>query len=322
MKRVIVILAVVLLSSCYYSKTMKDGVIPVEIEHEIQSLFEQFLEGCKEGNPDKVLGVTTEAWREQYGEQFMQGIEGHNDYFDSEKYVVVNRFYWKGTQGRQVYFNSGTKTEPTKYDYSLPVTPEGKEVYVSVGYFDLPNMQPSLILIWTKMEGQWFLTYMHGGTWTIGHKGLVDWFEAGSKNFEEGDYVDALLRLALANKFLGSGRLPLIYNNEKEIDRQYREMFLKIAEHYHVPDTIGEISTQPVVRRITPEMVNDTLCPAIEYASALQDSVSVAKECEALHANVGRVYPGLDKNNGKIIYRVLDADRQSVRYRFEKSTRE
>lgn len=321
MKNVILILVVGLLSSCYYSKTIKDGAIPEEITGAIQPRFEQFVEGCREGNPDKALEVASEDWRKQYGNQLMQAIAEHRDYFNLEKYVDVNRFYWTGTTGRQVIFSNGSKTAPGKYDYFFPVEPVGKEVYVSVGYFDLPNTQPSLILIWTKTEGQWLLTYVYGGKWSVGHKGLVDWFEAGSKNFEEGDYVDALLRLALANKFLGSGRLPLIYNNEKEIDRQYREMFLKIAEHYHVPDTIGEISTQPIVRRIIPEMVNDTLCPAVEYASGLQDSVFVAKECEVLHANIGRIYRGLDRNNRKIIYRVLDANGEGIRYSFEKSTR-
>lgn len=40
MKNVILILVVGLLSSCYYSKTIKDGAIPKEITGAIQPRFE------------------------------------------------------------------------------------------------------------------------------------------------------------------------------------------------------------------------------------------------------------------------------------------
>ena len=98
-------------------------------------------------------------------------------------------------------------------------------------------------------------------------------------------------------------------------------MMQELKSSLSFPDTIQEVGSRPCVLTMFPNIAGDSLMSVIAYLSELQDSVSVAKECEALHANVGRIYPGLDRNNSKIIDRVLDADGEGIRYCFEKSTK-
>ena len=319
MNRFVVFLCVVALSSCNarVGFVAQDGGIPSKIKEEIRPLFEQLVDGYKAGDREKVLALMPEDKRGKYESGF--SISEEKDMYVKEKYVVLNEFYQTGLKkGVPVNFNSGKDS----HDYGLSLTPDGSEVYLSVGYFDLPEIQLGLIVVWIKVDGVWRLSGFQSGLLKLGQKDLVDWYEVCSTHYAQGDRYDAFIDLSVINQLIGEQRLPIIYQNEKVIREKSIQMMQELKTSLPFPDTIREVSSQPCVLTMYPNIEQDSLMPVIVYLSALQDSVSVAKECEALHANVGRVYPGLNKNNSKIIYRVLDADRQGVRYCFEKSTRE
>lgn len=94
--------------------------------------------------------------------------------FDKSKYRILNEFYRKGLKkGVRVNISSGSSD---RHDYVLPVIPQSDEIFVSIGYFDTPDEQTSLILLWMKVAYRWLLYNISAGVLMVGHKEMVSVF--------------------------------------------------------------------------------------------------------------------------------------------------
>lgn len=94
--------------------------------------------------------------------------------FDKSKYRILNEFYRKGLKkGGRVNISSGSSD---RHDYVLPVIPQSDEIFVSIGYFDTPDEQMSLILLWMKVADRWLLYNISAGVLMVGHKEMVSVF--------------------------------------------------------------------------------------------------------------------------------------------------
>ena len=206
MNRFVVFLFVVALCSCNarVGFVAQDGGIPSKIKEEIRPFFDRLVDGYKEGDREKVLALMLEEKRKKYESGF--SISAEKEMYVKEKYVVLNEFYQTGLKkGVPVNFNSGEG----KHDYVLSLTPDGSEVYLSVGYFDLPEVQLGLIVVWIKVDGAWRLSGFQSGLLKLGHKDLVDWYEACSAHYAQGDMYDAFVDLSVINQLMGEQRVPI-----------------------------------------------------------------------------------------------------------------
>lgn len=305
------ILIAALTIACHSGKTRKDDEIDLGLRKMLKQYNEQIIEGCYEKNPAKVLELTSKKFRQRFEEGLKQNIVTKGSVFDIDKFVLLNEFHCDGLmRGVHMDISSGSSG---MHDYYLPVIPQSAEIYLTVGYFDTPEKQISLILLWMREKGKWRLNFIHAGTLMFCHKDVVDWFEETKLHLLKEEYCDAALKLMVVDKLLNKEQLPLIYLKEKEIKLQGKKMVSQIKEKLSFPDEINILASRPSVFQIFPNIRNDTLFPVVQYVSKIdaKDTISINKECDSLHRILGDLYKGIDKNHKSVIYQVFDKKPQT-----------
>lgn len=226
--------------------------------------------------------------------------------FDKSKYRILNEFYRNGLKkGVRVNISSGSSD---RHDYVLPVIPQSDEIFVSIGYFDTPDEQMSLILLWMKVADRWLLYNISAGVLMVGHKEMMDWFDEARQHYERGKICDAGLKMMVVDHLLNKQLLPLINIHEQEVKSEAREMVSVFRKQLVFPREVEIIASRPSILQVSPFVLGDTLFPMIQYLSGIdvQDSIALNRECDSLHRVLGQIYEGIDKNNKKIIYLPFD----------------
>lgn len=59
------------------------------------------------------------------------------------------------------------------------------------------------------MDETWRLSGFQSGLLKLGHKDLVDWYEACSAHYAQGDMYDAFVDLSVINQLMGEQRVPI-----------------------------------------------------------------------------------------------------------------
>lgn len=188
-------------------------------------MVNQIIEGFTKNEPEKILDIATDAFKSVVEENLTENIFGPDYPIIANKYLIIDEYCQKNLRkGVQATILS---ERADNHDYILSVIPAANEIYVSIGYFDVPNIQCGFCFVFVKQNEKWLLNYLNAGILQIARKDVIDWFEEAQKDYKEGDLCNVALKLGIIKQILDKNKLPFKYIDERELRKKDR-LCLKI----------------------------------------------------------------------------------------------
>jgi hypothetical protein len=193
-------------------------------------------------------------------------------------------------------------------EYTFSIKPITKETYISLLVAGDSINEVMLTLIYGNYNGAWKLNMIRGEDYTIGGKNTVSNFYHAEKLRKDGDLVDAINTMGLANNCSTPGGMYFKYKIAGEMIKFNDSLTKEVNEKYHMPYTISMLKTQPQIFNIHYEIMKGILTPMILYQSTInvQDTIALKKESSEINKNIGHEFYGINKNNNYIIYRAYN----------------
>lgn len=312
----IYLLIMIFLCNCNSKITEKNDEINVNLRKEIHLLKNQIIDGFVENQPEKILSISTEAFKNTAEEISKTDIYGPNYLIDKGDFLIMDEYYQKNlVKGIQTTISSG---ESDTHDYFLSIIPSASEIYVSIGYFDVDNIQAGLGLVFVKQKEKWLLHYLNSGILRIAHKDVIDWFEEAQHDYEKGYWCNVVMKLGIVKQLLDKNKLLFKYKEENKIRKKAQEIFENVKGKIILPLEVTEVETNPSIFNVVPRIEGDTLYPLIKYVTKInsQDTILLNQECCSLHKIVSKLYPGIDTNIQRIFYQVFSSTPNNERENF------
>ena len=294
-------LLALLLVSCTFSETKKDGEIDPALKNQIHVLNKKIIEGLVQNNPELVLENCSDNLLRKKNDikELMQVVKGN---LKENQYKTLNEFYQKNASNKNIGVVSSGKA--SGHEYQIRYESLNKEMYVVVGYFGDKTDQKCFTFIYGKRGSIWKLNNIQAGILRIMNKDAIDWYQTAISDFQKGYYMDAVCHIGISTQLLNPLNHQWKYQKEKEIEAFEQEVTKKAYSTYHFPLTVGYVPTKPVIFRIHSQVVTEGYFPLILYTTTidLNDIPALSKECDEIHKNIGKLFKGIDIDNTYILY--------------------
>ena len=317
---VICFLVFMILYGCSSKITARNDGIDVETREEVHLLVDKVIEGLAQKETEKILNVSTESFKSVVDVNLLTNVFT-NYPIAPNNYLVMDEYHQKNLiKGVRTTMYSG---RGNRHDYALTILPPESEIYVSIGYFDVPNIQYGFCFVFVKQHEKWLLNYLNAGILQVARKDVVDWFEEAQKDYGRDEWWRVMLELGIIKRILDRNNLSFKYVYENELRNKGQDMFESIGEKIIFPLKIDEMETKPCVTGIVPRIEEDTLFLVIRYVTKLdiQDIILLEQECNGLHENIHQLFPGI-RSTSRIYYQVFteesDGKKNGINHVFEK----
>lgn len=302
-----IFLAIALLSACSVGTSWKDDNIPSDVKSEVNAINDQFIEALRAGNSTALRTMCSPKLLEKDGSTLDAFFTQFPEIMRSDRFITLHAFYESNSsEGKQVKCSTGTGN----HDYSIDYKAINKESYVIVGTVKSPDRigQCALVMIYGKYGTDWKLNILRVGMLSYEGKDAYAICEEMRGLFRKGDLADAVLKTELLSSVIKPGTDIWTYKKEKEIQKTAAAIAKEAQKRFILPYTCTTIATQPVIFRVHLQEVREGIFPLISYDTKLniKDTSALKVECDALHAAIGTIYPGIDLNNTTIFYRAVD----------------
>ncbi len=189
-------------------------------------------------------------------------------------------------------------------DYSIFYENKGAETFVSTGYFKNDTIQTAMTATFCKIAEGWKLTNLHFGNLSYYHQDAPSLFQEGKVLFEKGHLMDASIKFALLGDVLKPGGKNWVYHKEEEMIKYANEAGQQTIDTYTFPITIDKIPSLPKIMGFSSTFGENSVRPLIDVQTSipLNDTTKISIECDAIHAMIGTIFPGVDLNNEHIVY--------------------
>ena len=242
----------------------------------------------------------------------------YSDYTLLDEYYVVNK--WTKDKQKDTIINRNTGVD----SYNLYYDPYAKEMYFA---FLVPKTGYSnymITLIYAKLSYGWKLANMTVGPYSINNKNAPQFYDMALKAAKDKHYSNAETFMELAH----SCQRPSFvwrYNADSLMTQFYHQCIDNANHQFSLPITVSDaqVRTQPRIFDVTNQKTDNGTYPLVSYQTVvkLSDINGLKKENEALRKVIGKIIPGIDKDNDTVLfeaYNKMPNRKESVdRYRME-----
>lgn len=296
------LLLAISLTACTFTESKKDNQIDPQIKDQIHVLSDRIFNGFVQNKPENVLTTCSDRLLNNREEikKLMQLLQGN---LQMRNLRILNEYYQKNASKKNVGIVSSGQNN--NHDYVIRYEALDKEMYVLVGSFITKTDQKCITLIFGKHDNHWKLSGLQAGLLKIMNKDAYDWYRLAKSDYERGYYIDALCNINLSTQLLKPANHFWQYQKEREIETFEQKITKQIYSKYSFPLTVNEVETKPVIFRVYPQVMPDGCYPLIMYTTSVDfdDVQKLAKECNAIHDQIGKLFKGIENNNKKILYR-------------------
>jgi len=294
----------ILLTACSLGETKKDTQIDPQIKNRIHALNKQIVDGLVENKPDSVLMVCSEKLLKKKGDikVLMQILTGN---LKKSNFQILNEYYQKNSSKNKM--SSVSSGGPANHEYKIRYESLTKEMYVVVSFFEDSTDQKCFTFIYGKYGNVWRLNNIQAGILKIMNKDAFDWYKLAKNDYDKGFYIDAICKIGISTQLLKPANNLWKYKKEDEILEFEQIITKKTYTTYHFPITVDSVKTKPVIFRVYEQNIPAGYFPSILYTTSIDmnDVPGLARECDEIHKNIGKLFKGIDTNNEMIIYRPM-----------------
>jgi len=297
------------LTSCSLGSSLTTGVgfvrinqndgINKEILNTVKNLDNQVLDSIKNNNPDKILEIGTE--------NFKQNSENNKEMFgDISKYVKDKSFDYQGryyckinTIGKYNFSIETSKSDP----FYIHLDAIGEEMFVSLFKSNSKSDDYMLALIYVKDQGKWKLNTLHCGAYSYDGMNAIDLYEKAKSLDNQGYKGPAALYLDLCNTVLRPAPF-LQYKRESEINDYSKQLSEYLKNNSHFPEQLKNFNNIKIYGFYVKYVNGSGVVPFIKYVTntELGNKEAIEKEANDINSDVIIQYPGMKENFNIFMY--------------------
>ncbi|PTQ99729.1 hypothetical protein C8P68_102558 [Mucilaginibacter yixingensis] len=299
----VVALFVVALQSCGPGKPgiYKGAQIPGGMQSKMHGLDNDLLEALKANNNDKLEGMMSSELiaagheRMRTAEQISYHMQT-GDYVLSKEYYIVNQTRGLDTLRER---NEGVNNFDLIYERTAP------EMYY-VFFTPKTPQKWQVTALFCKLSYGWKLCDLELNLSADNGLTAPQLMAQAKKQFDQGEWLEGLNSAGMAEDCLRP-YTKMKYLSEDEITNYYNQTAFKtFVKNQHMPVTVGQVNTRPLIIRVLLERNAEGAFPNINYLTKLDlnDTKALAKENEEVGKVIGSVFKGVDKNRKYIYYTI------------------
>lgn len=293
-------------SACNVTGTWTDNNIDPRIGDAVEQINIRTVSSLQSNDPEALVSLCSDPLLAVANKEALTNLVhiAHDIIPDKSRFEIKKRFYLE-TASR----DAPVKVAPEAtgdHNYEITFRTNTSETMVMVGEFIHAHQTVLLLTIYGKYDGQWKLNILKVGANKLLHKDAVAWYKDARSSYVSGDTIDAVNKLAIADKLLRPGGEYWVYDKEKEIREWIADLKQVASKQYQFPIKLM-VNRQPVSIFGISLQVLDNYYPEITYISTLplRDAKAQERECDSVHNQVQKMFPYLARNNDTILYRAF-----------------
>ncbi len=293
-------------NGCSSNAVWKDDHIRKSQRTDINGLNAQIIDGFDQKNPKLILPLFSAALLAKSKNDLDNIIAQAGSTINNDNYRLINQFYVKSSKPLSLIQVMSGDGDEKDYTISYQIAPN--ETFITTAYFKDIDHEISLLTVFGKYKDTWKLDILNISQITLKEKDAIDWYEMAKKNYDKGYLINAANDMTIALQLLNPGGEYWHYQKENEINNFATIISGQINSTYRFPKILSQLKTEPVIFRITPEIVNEGVFPCISYISriSLKEKSALTNECEEINEIIAAIYPGIKQTNKFIFYRVYE----------------
>lgn len=287
------------------TKTLKDEHIEQGVKNEIEILDKKVIEAVATNNVDLLKSIMSDVLLEKSGNNIDTLLKQVSPAFTSTDYEILNQYQTKnsvtGLGNTIISGISGLN------DYILQYQALNKEMFASLLIFKSGLDEILITNIYGKNPEGWRLNILQFGQYKINGQTAAELYSKAKEEYEKGYLVDAVNDMSLCSRVVKPANKFWQYQKENEMEEFYEKVIKEITSKYKFPITLEAIDSKPQIIRVYPQGAIDGYFPMLEYVTKLdlKDTAQTKAEYEKVHAEVVKLFYGIDKDKDYIFYKAL-----------------
>lgn len=281
-----------------YSK-VGDEIDP-KIRREISILNDKLVSGLFRNNAPLVLSLMSPQLIAVMGSGINSFVPQMAGMMPSSNYSVQLEYHSISSKPESPLFLPSDKSVQDKYAISLlSMTKESYESLLSL------SESISLLVVYGKHENGWQINIVRAGQMKVGHLSGPDYFRLAKSRLKDGNTIDAVLYSIMSTELLHPLASFFSYDIQDEAEKFSKKVIDEASDRYGIPKTLKAISSNPIIFKLSPHVINDTVHPMISYQTAIafDDTAALRQEYEMVKIQSNAIFEGISKNRRAVLYR-------------------
>jgi hypothetical protein len=257
---------------------------------------------------DRLIAATNENSLQGVEALLSQDMLSNNEYkhtaemisnqSKSGKYTVLDEYYINS-------LNPGHRDvlSPANGTYKISLQSTAAQSYLSLLLVETGGDQWLITAVYSKLDYGWRITELDFGHYSINGKNAPQMMAFAKQQYAKGYLINAYSNMELATKCLRPAPI-WEYKNEKEIAEYFGKLSGEANRKFQFPIVIPIPSRPQIFRIMTQTQPGGGYVPTVKYVTKanVRDSVALKKEFELIKPAIGKVLPGIDHDNKRIIF--------------------
>ncbi|RYY30306.1 MAG: hypothetical protein EOP41_00895 [Sphingobacteriaceae bacterium] len=309
-KHLVLLLIVFIISACKQPQpagTYQNDAIPADQKAEFHQLNKQLFDLLKAEKVDEAKNMLSkELLEDNIANRKLElvGLQAKaGDYRILDEYYLVAK---TDAPGSLVISSAAKGDDAYTLNYNQSNT---KENYIAflVAPKDAAS-QRLITAIYGKYNYGWKLNKLDVDLYALNGKSAPQLYKQAKVAYDKKFWVDAANDMTMAMRcFHPSGQWQ--YTNENTMNQFYYKTLQQAGSKISFPFIISGVATQPKVFRLATEDTPDGTFPLVEYVSkiSMSDTTALKKENTAIKTVIGKVIPGIDQDQKRVLYTAYSA---------------
>lgn len=273
--------------------------IDKEILESVKILDDKVLESVKNRDADKILEISSEAFKKDSG-KLNELLDNINKSVKDKSFDYQARYYCKVNKiGDYNFTINDLKDDP----FCITVDAMSPDIFVSL-IKSTSNSDDSLVtLIYIKEQGEWKLRTLYFGDYSLNGMNAIDLYEKAKSLEAEGYKIPANIYAGVSNRLLRPASF-LQYKKESEIKDYSKKLYESIKNEYTFPQKLKNTDNVEIYAFDVKYIADKGIVPIIKYTTGikLSNKKEIEKEANDINDEVNSLYPGMKKNFKSFLY--------------------
>lgn len=307
-KILLLILTVLTLQSCNLgtSGTWRNDNIEKDKREQIKILNDKLFKAIISNDVTGVKALMSNKLLENGTSGLDKLISQISTSIKSDSYKILDEYnVHNSTTGIGNTLLSGISGEN---DYVIKYQALNKEMYASLLLPQGLNDELLITAIYGKYDNQWKINILQFGQYSLFKKTAPNYYKLAKESYDKSYLIDAVNYIGLSKQCLRPANDFFQYQKEKDINEFYDNVMKEVNSRYTFPLTLHNVDTKPKVFRIYPQEMSEGIFPAVLYLTNinLKDTTALKIENEKVKIEVGKLFPGIDKEKKAVLYRAFN----------------
>ncbi|SFE01446.1 hypothetical protein [Flavobacterium phragmitis] len=307
-RTLLILFSILLLQSCNVgtSGTTVNENIEKEKRDEIKLLNDKLFKAVMNNDVNGVKALISDKLLEKDGANIAKLIADISKSFPSESYRILDEY----NVSNSVANINNTVVSGVSQDnaYVLNYLALNKDMYVSLLIPNGHDNELLITVIYGKYGDEWKINILHFGQYSLLKKTAIDYYKLAQERYKKSALTDAVNYSGIAKECLRPANDIFKYQKEDEINEFYSKVMNEVNSKYTFPLSIDNIETKPKIFRIFPQGTEKGYAPMVCYLSTikLQDTTALRTENNKVKKEIGKIFPGIDKDKPLVLYRIFN----------------